>query len=202
MKNCVTINLKTDKIIVKIDESSEQKEIIEALNKKLKDLKKLYKDETTPIYIVGKVMKNKEMEELQAIIKKEIDVNIDFESPKELGLIGIKKVFSKEIISSETKFYKGSLRSGQKLEFEGSIVLLGDVNSGAEVIASENIVILGILRGLAHAGAKGNAKAIIAANKIDCPQIRISNVIKEIENDEDAKKYAYVDGTNNVIILE
>lgn len=200
MKNCVTINLKTDRIIVRIDERAEQKEILEALNRKLKDLKKLYKDETTPIYVAGKVMKNKEMEEIQTIIKEEIDVNVEFESPTVLGLTGIKKVFSKEIISSETKFYKGALRSGQKLEFEGSIVILGDVNSGAEVVASENIAILGDLRGLAHAGAKGNTKAIIAANSIECPQIRISNIIKEIENCHELKKYAYVDENNNIIL--
>ena len=173
MKNCITINLKTDKIIVKIDERAERQEIIECLKIKLNDLKKLYKDETTPIYITGKVMKNSEMEEIQNIIKEQIDVIVDFESPKELGLTGIKKVFSREILFSETKFYKGALRSGQKIEFDGSIVILGDVNSGAEVIASENIVVLGNLRGLGHAGAKGNKKAIIAANSIDCPQIRM-----------------------------
>jgi len=200
MKNCVTINLKTDKIIVKIDERAEQEEIVESLKGKLKDLKKLYKDETTPIFVVGKVMKNKEMEEIQSIIQSQIDVKVDFESPKELGLIGIKKIFSKEILSSETKFYKGSLRSGQKIEFDGSIVILGDVNSGAEVIASENIVVLGNIRGLAHAGAKGNTKAIIAANSIECPQIRISSIIKEIENNGEIRKYAFVDDSNNLIL--
>ena len=200
MKNCVTINLKTDKIIVRIDERAEQKEIIDALKNKLKDLKKLYKDETTPIFVAGKIMKNKEMEEVQEIIKQEIDVKIDFESPKELGLIGIKKIFSREILSSETKFYKYSLRSGQKIEFDGSVVIIGDVNNGAEVIASENIVILGSLRGLAHAGAKGNTKAIIATNSIECPQIRISNIIKEIEEKEETKKYAYVNETNEIVL--
>lgn len=201
MKNCVTINLKTNEIIVKIDEKAEQEEILECLKEKIKDLKKLYKDETTPIYVVGKVMRNKEMEEIQEIIKQEIDVKVEFESPKMLGLYGIKKVFSKEIASSETKFQKGSLRSGQKIEYDGSIVVIGDVNAGAEVVASENIVILGMLRGLAHAGAKGNKQAIIAANGIDCPQIRISNIIKEIEKEEDIKSYAYVDN-NEKLILE
>ena len=94
------------------------------------------------------------MDEIQAIIKKFINVQIEFDSPKELGLHGIKKTFYKEVATSETKFHKGSLRSGQRLEFDGSIVIIGDVNAGAEVIASENIVILGILRGLAHAGCK------------------------------------------------
>lgn len=200
MKNSVTINLKKDEIIVKINDKAEHKEIIECLKDKLKDLKKLYKDDTTPIYVAGKVMKNKEMEEVQEIIKEAIDVNVEFESPKMLGLHGIKKVFSKEIASSETKFHKGSLRSGQKLEYDGSIVIIGDVNGGAEVVASENIVILGNLRGLAHAGAKGNKEAIIAANNIESPQIRISSIIKEIDRDEEIKNYAYVDEDEKLIL--
>ena len=199
MKNCVTIKLKTDNIVIKISENAEQEEIIECLNKKIKDLKKLYKDEKTPIYVEGKVLKNKEMDEIQTIIKDAIDVEVEFESPQTLGLYGIKKAFSKKIVSSETKFHKGSLRSGQKVEFDGSLVILGDVNAGAEVIASENIVILGVLRGLAHAGAKGNKQAIIAANEIDCPQIRISNIIKETIKTDEIKKYAHVSGDEIVL---
>ncbi|MFR5190885.1 MAG: septum site-determining protein MinC, partial [Clostridia bacterium] len=131
-----------------------------------------------------------------------VDVNIEFESPKMLGLHGIKKTFNKEIASSETKFQKGSLRSGQKIEYEGSIVILGDVNGGAEVVAGENIVVLGSLRGLAHAGAKGNKQAIIAAGEIESPQIRISNIIKEIEKQEDTQmhNYAYVNEKDEIII--
>ena len=200
MRNCISINLKTDRIIVKIDERAEQEEIIEALKKKLKDLKKLYKDETTPIYVMGKVLKNKEIDQIKEVISEQIDVKIEFESPTELGLISIKKAFSKDILSSETKFYKTSLRSGQRLDFDGSIVILGDINSGAEVFASENIVVLGSIRGLAHAGAKGNLKAFIAAKKIDCPQIRISNVIKEIEDENKNKKYAYVNENLEIVL--
>jgi len=115
-------------------------------------------------------------------------------------LHGIKKVFHQEIKSSETTFYRGSLRSGQKVEFEGSIVVIGDVNAGAEVIAGENIIILGELRGLAHAGAKGNGQAIIAAGKIDCPQIRIADKIKEFEHEEITKGYAFINEKNEIII--
>lgn len=124
---------------------------------------------------------------------------------EELGLHGIKKSFNKDIATSKTKFYKGSLRSGQKMEFEGSLVILGDVNSGAEVLAEDNVVILGILRGMAHAGAKGNKEAIIAAASIESAQIRIADIVKEIEREDnieeskEIKTYAYVE--ENEIIL-
>lgn len=150
-RNCVSINLKKNEIVIKLSENAEQDEIVEALKKKIPELKKFYKDEKTPIKVTGKILKNKEIDEIQEIIKNKIDVEINFDTPKTLGLSSIKKTFEKEIALSETKFHKGSLRSGQKLETEGSLVILGDVNSGAEVMASDNIVVLGALRGLAHA---------------------------------------------------
>ena len=194
MRNPVGISMKKNEIVIRISEGAEHKEIIECLNKKIPALKKLYKTEKTPISVTGKVLKNKEINEIKKIIQDNIDVEIGFDSPKVLGLHGIKKVFEKDIDNSETKFYKGSLRSGQKVEFEGSLVILGDVNAGAEV--------LGELRGLAHAGAKGNKKAIIATNEISCPQIRIANVVKEIERDELTQSYrcAFVDDKNELIM--
>ncbi len=113
---------------------------------------------------------------------------------KMLGLSEIKKTFRKEIASSETKFYKTSLRSGQKIEFPGSIVIIGNVNDGAEIIAEENIIVLGTLRGMAHAGARGNEKAIIAAQTISSNQLRIASKIKEMNKEEMeiTHTYAYV----------
>ncbi len=203
MRNPVGISMKKDEIVIRISEKATYDETIQCLNKKIPALKKLYKAEKTPICVSGKVLKNKEIEEIKKIITDEIDVDVTFDSPKTLGLHGIKKVFEEEINTSETKFYRGSLRSGQKIEFEGSLVILGDLNGGAEAIAGENIVVLGILRGLAHAGAKGNKKAIIATNGIGCPQLRIANIVKEIEKGqlEEPYKFAYVND-NNEIILE
>mgnify|MGYP001625039289 CR=1 FL=1 len=203
MKNCVSINLRKNEILIKISDDAEQKEIIDNLKKKLFELKKMYKNEKTPIKVTGKILKNKEIDEIQELIKNNIDVEIDFDMPKSLGLSSIKRTFNKDIAVSETKFHKGSLRSGQKVEAEGSLVILGDVNSGAEVMASDNIVVLGALRGLAHAGAKGNKQAIISAGLLDTVQIRIANVIKEIDRDEEPlHKQAYVSIIDNEIVIE
>lgn len=202
-KSCISINLKKDKILIKIDEDSEQKDIVDSLRKKLPELKKFYKEEKNPIKVTGKVLKNKEIYEIQNLIKEAVDVEIDFDMPKSLGLSSIKKTFEREIATSETKFHKGSLRSGQKIETEGSLVVLGDVNSGAEVVASDNIVVLGALRGLAHAGAKGNKQAIIAAGLFDSVQIRIANIVREIVRDEEPMhKQAYINVIDDKIVIE
>lgn len=203
MKNCVSINLRRDEIIIKLDENSEQMELINSLRKKLPELKKLYQNEKTPIKIVGKVLKNKEIAQIQKLIQNVIDVEIDFDMPKTLGLSSIRKTFEKKTTISETKFHRGSLRSGQKMESEGSLVIIGDVNSGAEIMASENIIVLGALRGLAHAGAKGNKQAIIAAGLLDTVQIRIANIVKEIDKDEEPlHKQAYVSIIDDKIEIE
>lgn len=203
MRNCVSINLRKNEILIKISDDAEQKEIIDNLKRKLPELKKMYKNEKIPITVTGKILKNKEIDEIQELIKKNIDVEIDFDMPKSLGLSSITRTFNKEIAVSETKFHRGSLRSGQKLETEGSLIILGDVNSGAEVIASDNIVVLGALRGLAHAGAKGNKQAMISAGILDTVQIRIANVIKEIDRDEEPlHKQAYVSIIDENIVIE
>ncbi len=204
MSNSINISIKKNQVIIRIEENAEQKEVISDLKKKMIELKNLYKEDKTPILITGKVLKNKEMDEIQAVIRRFIDVQMDFDSPKVLGLHGIKKTFYKEVATSETRFHKGSLRSGQKIESEGSIVIIGDVNAGAEVIAGENIVVLGNLRGLAHAGAKGNKDAIIEASEIDSVQIRIADKIKEIEKSKgeikQIKTSAYINDKDELIL--
>ena len=202
MKECINIMLKKKEVEIVIDNEVEHKKIITTLKKKLPELKNLYKDDKTPIIVKGKILTEAEKEEIEKLINSEINVQISFSSDKVLGLHGIREAFSKEISDSKTQFYRGSVRSGQKIEFKGSIVVLGDVNGGAEVIAEENIVVLGALRGLAHAGAKGNKEAIISANSIEASQIRIANIIKEVKKDEvsGTKKYAYV--KDNLIIIE
>ena len=93
MKNCITINTKKDSIVIKIDENAEQDEIMQELNQKLIELKKLYKEDDTPITVAGKVLKNKEIDQIQEEIKKNINVKVFFDSPRILGLHGIKKTF-------------------------------------------------------------------------------------------------------------
>ena len=203
--NCINVSQKNNLVIIKINSEANFTDIISQIKKKVIQLTKIYKEEKTPILITGKVLKNKEMDKIEEIIREKLDVDVDFDMPKALGLSNIKKTFIQEVSNSETKFHRGSIRSGQRIEEEGSVVILGDVNSGAEIIAADNIVILGTLRGLAHAGAKGNRKAIIAAGKLDTVQLRISNVVKEINRDEEPfhkEAYIHIDEDKKEIIIE
>lgn len=74
-------------------------------------------------------------------------------------------------------FYRGTLRSGQTLESKESIVIIGDVNPGASVIAGGNIVVIGSLKGTASAGIRNNPEAFVMALVMEPIQIQIADII-------------------------
>ena len=76
-----------------------------------------------------------------------------------------------------TLLIRRTLRSGQRVWYHGHVVVLGDVNPGAEVCASGDIVVMGWLRGLAHAGAAGDDSAKVSAFRLDPVQLRIGQYI-------------------------
>jgi septum site-determining protein MinC len=77
----------------------------------------------------------------------------------------------------ETALIYRHLRSGQKFFTRGNVVILGDINPGAEVIAGGNILVMGALKGMAHAGALGDETSVVAAFRLSPIQLRIANHI-------------------------
>ena len=73
--------------------------------------------------------------------------------------------------------YRGNLRSGQSIRHAGAVVILGDVNPGAQVISGGDVLVWGRLRGTVHAGAMGDARAIVAALDFEPVQMRIARHI-------------------------
>lgn len=186
MLNNIRVKQTTEEIVLNINVQAENTEIFEELEEKLPKLKEFYKNSNVPVRVTGKLFTKVEREKVENMIKQEIEVEVKFDKPSDLlGLHAIKKTFEVDTEISETKYVYNSIRSGTKEEYVGSIVICGDVNSGAEVVAGGNIVIMGTLRGVAHSGANGNNKAIIAANTVETTQIRISNLVKEVSEKEE-----------------
>ncbi len=100
---------------------------------------------------------------------EEVDKNID--KPR------MRLMYFKGLEEGVSKFYRGTVRSGQLISFEGNLVVIGDVNPGGEVIATGNVVVMGSLRGMVHAGADGNKDAVVAALSLQPTQLRIADVI-------------------------
>lgn len=75
-----------------------------------------------------------------------------------------------------TLYLRKTIRSGQSISSDGNLVVIGDVNPGAEIIAKGDITVWGILGGIAHAGSEGNDYSRIRALKLNPVQIRIGDV--------------------------
>jgi septum site-determining protein MinC len=81
-----------------------------------------------------------------------------------------------ETIASDTAlFVSKTVRSGTRIEYPGTIVIFGDVNPGAEIIGEGNVIVWGRVRGVIHAGAKGDRSAFICALDLSANQLRIAN---------------------------
>ena len=86
--------------------------------------------------------------------------------------------FAVEDIGEETAMLlHRTIRSGTRIEFAGHVVILGDVNPGAEIVSEGNILVWGRLRGMVHAGAKGNRNAVICALELSPTQLRIADEV-------------------------
>jgi septum site-determining protein MinC len=87
-----------------------------------------------------------------------------------------------------TRFIHSTLRSGQRVFYDGNIVVLGDVNAGAEVEAGRNIVVMGSLRGVARAGIYGDKNSFISAVLLKPIQLRIGDVTVRWPEGQDRPK--------------
>ena len=85
--------------------------------------------------------------------------------------------------SGRTEILQHGLRAGFRGEYRGSVVVLGDVNPGAELIAAGDVIVMGALRGVVHAGAGGRTDAIVYARPIASAQIRIAGAVARSADD-------------------
>jgi septum site-determining protein MinC len=102
------------------------------------------------------------------------------------------------------------VRSGQVLQVKGDLLLIGDVNPGGTVITTGNIYIIGVLRGIAHAGSEGDVEAVISASRMEPSQLRIAEVVSRSPDTSDTNdtnhtnthemECAYIDGNNKIAI--
>lgn len=105
---------------------------------------------------------------------------------------------------SQTTTITKVVRSGQVLGVNGHLLLLGDVNPGGTVIATGNIYIIGVLRGIAHAGSEGDRQAIISASKMEPAQLRIAEIVSRSPDTKDQEihemEFAYIGNDNSISI--
>lgn len=102
---------------------------------------------------------------------------------------------------SKALLYTGTLRGGQKIMHEGDVIVTGHVNVGSEISAWGHIVVLGRLKGLAHAGSKGDETASVSARSFESGQVRIGRKVGLIDKSSDIWGKAVVITVNGDEVL-
>lgn len=178
-----TVVIKSNKygITLFLDEKLPFAELLKDIGEKFKTSEKFFRGAKMVLGIEGRELTQEEQLEIIQTIQANSTVEIlcilDNDNLKESYMRQALEAKIKERDTSDGKFYKGTLRSGQVLESESSIIILGDVNPGAKVISKGNVVVLGALKGTVYAGAAGNECAFVASLNMNPVQIRIADFI-------------------------
>lgn len=196
-ENYVIFKGTKDGVTVLFDADAPFEELCQQLEKKVEEAGKFFDNVKTSLAFKGRSFSDDEEETLFQIITEHTSMEITFLKTENNELKQLSDLLEKEMSPHNlTKFHKGSLRNGQKIEFDGSLVIVGDVNPGAEIKASGNIIVLGQLKGMAHAGCKGMTDAFIAAVYMAPVQLRIADIITRFpeENKKGPKppEYAFI----------
>ncbi len=191
-------------IVVVLDESKDFDVLLEELKGKFLESTKFFNSSSSmAISFEGKKLSIDEQRQIMDMIQETTDLNIVCildDEDEERCKRGVEAATSMNDVTGG-QFYKGTLRSGQVLESDSSIIILGDVNPGAKVMSAGNVVVLGSLKGTVYAGIKGNPNAFVVALEMYPVQIKIGDIIarcadkpKKVSTPE--TKIAYVDGKN------
>lgn len=164
-----------------LDEDMPFEQLEEAILDKFRESEKFFKNASIAISFEGRALSREEELSILDLIAKNTSIHVicvvDQDEMREQLYKEKIDNYYQNVADNTGEFYKGTLRSGQVLKCDTSIVIIGDVNPGAKIIAKGNIVILGSLKGNAYAGAAGDETCFVTALDMDPVQIKIGNVI-------------------------
>lgn len=174
VKHYVTIKGIKDGLVFMLDDTCRFTELLAELKHKLETThQKILSGPLVHVQVKlgGRTLNEADKEEIRELIGQHGNLVIQsIEADKEPPIPDSWK-------QNHIKVVRGIVRSGQTLQEEESLLLLGDVNPGGTVLSTGDIFILGSLRGMAHAGLDGNDRAVIAASHLLPTQLRIANVV-------------------------
>lgn len=202
-KHVVTIKGTKDGLSLYIDDTCSFDYAIQELEEKLSSK---FADEDQPLISVNIQLGNRYIDNEQEELLREIVRN---KNKLVINTIQTNVITKDEALAwkqdTEVKPVFRVIRSGQVVEVQGDLLLIGDVNPGGKVIATGNIFIMGNLRGTAHAGVKGNREAVIAASYMKPSQLRIADYISrspDYETDGVYMECGFVDLEKEKIVID
>ena len=205
MDNSVVIKGNKNGITVVLDKNMDFGMLKERIAAKFQSSAKVFGASKVAISFRGRELSNEEELEVLDVIGNNSELEIVCvlnEDNNREKLVG--KAIDETLMDNSGNyavFHKGIIRGGDSVVKDKSIVVLGDVNPNASLCSNGNIIILGSLRGMAHAGASGNKNAFIFALDMQPSQLRIADVIAraaddKTHDDQPVPMIAYLDEEN------
>jgi len=165
--------------------------------------KKFFNAANTAVSFVGRELSKAEEAELLKILADETGVVIAGPKPEAVKQKKPERIEPEpaprepETYGDGAFFHNGSLRSGQAINYKGSVVVIGDVNPGGEIIAEGSVIVLGAMKGMVHAGCGGDRTRFVFALRFTPTQLRIADTISYIppemfKKEKGLASYAYV----------
>ena len=180
MSELVTIKSSHSGIELRLNATPPFPELLKAVEEKFRQSADFFKNAKMAVSFSGRTLSISEEEQLIQVITQttnlEIICIIDHDEQKELIYKRAVAQSLSEREKADGQFYRGTLKKRQLLESESSIVILGDVEFGAKVVAKGNIIIIGTLYGSVHAGAAGDRNAFIIALSMQPQRLVIGDI--------------------------
>lgn len=206
-------------LILIMREEDDFESVLDQIEKKLASAGKFFKGASISVKYRGKKLTKDEEDRISGLMALKTGAEIksfaeDLSGPSGIrdneyddftGKMQLKMMHFKGINEGMTKFHRGTVRSGQLVSYDGNLVVIGDVNPGGELRAAGNVVVIGSLRGIVHAGADGNKEAVVVALNLNPTQLRIADVITRSPDENGPKslcnpELAYV--KDNMVYIE
>lgn len=185
-----------DGVKIYLDGTADISEIIGVLKQKLEEFRRFFGNGHCNIYFLGRVLEKSDILRLESLVmsmlpestvnfgekKKSLETsdvselhdNIKHVEMSEME--NIRDVVTSNFKSNRARFFEGVVRKGRTIESDGHLVLMGDVEHGAKVVAMGNVVVIGKLYGAVEAGCMGSREAYIVASDLNPQSIKIGGV--------------------------
>lgn len=187
-KGAITVKFKNSRLIFQLDKELDFKILTKEFEKKIKEMKPTLEGFKGSIEFKGRMLLEVEKNRFLNIIKRNAKISIEYlycngdGSEKEETLL---KSPNEPLFTTDegvTKFHKGTLRSGSKIEFLGNVVVFGDLNPGAIIEARGNVIVFGKIAGTVYAGTDGESSAMIVGMHLNPVQLKIGECIAKNPN--------------------
>ena len=181
MKNSVIIKSFQNGLSIYLDDEIPFSNLVEEIAFKFRESAHFFKDASMVVSFEGRELSDQEERQLINTISANSDLNVvcimgKNEETNKSYIKALQKLsYHQQVMENAGQFYKGTLKDGQTLETENSVIVLGDVYPGASIVSNKDIVILGGLYGQAYAGGSGEEGHFVVALEMSPEKLKIGD---------------------------